>query len=1165
MLATQVVYRVRETFNVELPLQNLFEKPDIESLAKEIEISLGQTQGIETTVIKPREQSDRPLPLSFAQQRLWFLEKTGLSRNAYNMPLALHLEGKLDFAALKQSINQIIARHETLRTKFAQINGIPTQIIKPPFELSLPTKDLSNLTPSQTTTQLQHFLLSARQQQFDLEQDFPIQVLLLKLGATEHILQVTLHHIASDGWSLTVLAKELSAHYTAALEHQPSPLPQLPIQYADFALWQRQHLQGTTLQTQLDYWKQKLLGLPKLQLPIDYPRPAIETFKGASCALTLSPSLTSKLKQLTQQQGVTLFMTLLAGFKVLLHRYSGQDSISVGSLIANRNRSEIEDLIGFFVNSLVMYTDLGGSPSFTEVLKRVRQTAIEAYAHQDLPFEKLVEELQPERSLSHNPLFQVMFALQQSELINPSFSLPNLEVGWYKGSETEVTVRVDLELHLWQEGEEINGYCAYNRDLFAADTIKRMLTHYENILSAAVETPEQPINLLPILSATERQQLLVGWNKTQIDYPTDKCIHELFAAQVEKTPEAVALVFEEQELTYSQLNRKANQLAHELQRLGVAPEVLVGICVQRSVEMVVGLLAIMKAGGAYVPLDPNYPRSRLSQILKQAQLHLLLSDSQSQSQLPATETSVILIDKHLEVSVNPSMNPVSDVKPDNLAYVLFTSGSTGIPKGVGIEHSSAVSLCYWAKTVFTNEELSGVLASTSICFDLSVFELFVPLSCGGKVILALNALYLPSIEAAEQVRLINTVPSAARELMRSNGIPSSVTTVNLAGEPLDQQLVDALYQQSTIKAVYNLYGPSEDTTYSTFALMETGVSPTIGRPIGNTKAYILDSTGEPVPVGVVGELHLAGSGLARGYLNQPELTEEKFIANPFSESGDGKVYKTGDLARYLCDGQIEYLGRVDHQVKIRGFRIEIGEIETVLRQNKTVKETVVVARSEQSGDKRLWAYIVPEVENLSSEDQQLIQTQVSEHKSLVYENGQQLIPQWKQYLLERLPEYMVPSEYVVLSQLPLTPNGKVDRKALPVPETVDKYLSTAYVMPQTETERQIANIWQEVLKVEKVGIYDNFFELGGHSLLLMQVLTKLQEIYTQKTSIVELFQYPTISTLSKHLINKLKKEQVHDSPTTDQSKSKRSARKASMKQQQEQRQQRQQHRQNKSR
>nr|WBQ34533.1 non-ribosomal peptide synthase [Okeania sp. VPG18-21] len=946
----------------------------------EILILLRQAQqgtNTDENSIKPIKRDSNTLPLSFAQQRLWFIEKTGVSRNAYNVSLTLSLEGKLDIVALQKSINQIIARHETLRTKFTQINGIPTQVIKPPFELELPTQDLSNLTPYEQTTQLQHFLLSARQQQFDLEKDFPIQVQLLKLGATEHILQVTLHHIASDGWSLTVFAKELSAHYTAALQNQPSPLPKLAIQYADFAVWQREYLQGTTLQTQLDYWKQKLLGLPKLQLPIDYPRPAIETFKGASCALTLSPSLTSKLKQLTQQQGVTLFMTLLAGFKVLLHRYSGQESISVGSLIANRNRSEIEDLIGFFVNSLVMYTDLGGEPSFTEVLRRVRQTAIEAYAHQDLPFEKLVEELQPERSLSHNPLFQVMFALQQSELINPSFSLPNLEVGWYRGAETEVTVRVDLELHLWQEGEEINGYCAYNRDLFAADTIKRMLTHYENILSAAVETPEQPINLLPILSAKERQKLLVGWNKTQIDYPTNKCIHELFAAQVEKSPDAVALVFEEQELTYSQLNRKANQLAHELQRLGVVPEVLVGICVQRSVEMVVGLLAILKAGGAYVPLDPNYPRSRLSQILEQAQLHMLLTDSQSQSQLPATETSVILIDKHLEVTANPSTHPVSDVQPQNLAYVLFTSGSTGRPKGVAIEHRSPVCLVSWAQTVFDYEQLSGVLASTSICFDLSVFELFVPLSCGGKVILAQNALYLPSLPAAEQVRLINTVPSAARELIRSNGIPSSVGTVNLAGEPLDQELVDALYQQSTIKAVYNLYGPSEDTTYSTFALMALGVSPTIGRPIANTQTYILDDKKQPVPVGVAGELYLAGVGLARGYLNQPQLTEEKFIAHPFSESPDAKVYKTGDLVRYLCDGQIEYLGRQDHQVKIRGFRIEIGEIETVMRQNPTVKEAVVVARSEEVGEQRLFAYIVPEVENLSRDNSELLETQLS--------------------------------------------------------------------------------------------------------------------------------------------------------------------------------------------
>ncbi|NER50689.1 MAG: AMP-binding protein [Symploca sp. SIO1A3] len=731
--------------------------------------------------IKAVERNGNLPPLSFAQQRLWVLEKLGIASNAYNVPLTLHLRGKLELVALKQSLNQLIIRHETLRTTFKEINDIPVQVIQSPFKLELPEVDLSGLTPSLQKTQLQQLLQQENQQQFNIEQDPPIRAKLFNLGETENILLVTLHHIASDGWSVSVFAQELSAFYEAAITGQPCLLPELPVQYADFAIWQRNWLQGEALETQLDYWKEKLQELPQLQLPTDHPRPATETFRGAEQIFSLSEKLTVKLNRLSQQQGVTLFITLLAAFKVLLYRYSGQERIVVGSPIANRNRRQIEGLIGFFVNSLVMYTDLHGEPSFLEVLNRVKQTAIEAYSHQDLPFEKLVDELQPERSLKHNPLFQVMFAVQQTEALVSSFSLSNLEMSLEPVAGVEMTVRMDLELHLWQEGEELKVWCTYNRDLFEAETIQRMLSHYQNLLAAVVENPNQPISLLPLMSETEQQQLLVAWNNTKTNYPTDKCIHELFEAQVQKTPSAVALVFEEQQLTYSQLNSKANQLAHYLQQLGVGPDMLVGICLERSVEMVVGLLAILKGGGAYVPLDPSYPPSRLAQILEDAQLHFLLTDSDSQSQLPTTKTSIILIDQDWGVTAtHRQTNPISSIQPHNLAYVLYTSGSTGRPKGVAIEHGSPVSLLYWAKDVFSDQQLAGVLASTSICFDLSVFELFVPLSWGGKVILVENALHLPSLPAAEQVTLINTVPSAARELIRSKSIPAGVRTVNLA-------------------------------------------------------------------------------------------------------------------------------------------------------------------------------------------------------------------------------------------------------------------------------------------------------------------------------------------------------------------------------------------------
>ncbi|WP_424101436.1 amino acid adenylation domain-containing protein [Moorena producens] len=1118
----------KEVVTPELKQSIVERKADILKLLRKAQTNR-QSDGASSIQPISREQV---IPLSFAQQRLWFIEKMALSSNAYNMPLTLNLVGKLDYVALEKSLNQIIARHETLRTTFSEINGTPVQIIQPSFELELPKKDLSGLTPSEQTTKLQQLLQQENKLSFNLEVDPPIRAQLYELGTTEHILQITLHHIASDGWSLTVLPKELSAIYTATLEDQPSPLPELPIQYADFAVWQNNYLQGETLSSQLNYWKEKLQDLPQLQLPTDHPRPPVQTFNGAGIPINIPAALTSKVKQLTQKQGTTLFMTLLAAFKVLLSRYSGQESIAVGSPIANRNRSEIEGLIGFFVNSLVMYTDLGGKPSFTEVLNRVKQTALEAYSHQDIPFEKLVEELQPERSLSQNPLFQVMFAVQQEEILKPSFRLPNLEVGWYEGAGAEMTVRMDLELHLWPEGEEIKGLCAYNRDLFEAETISRMVSHYENLLSAAVETTERPISKLPLMKEAELEQILVEWNNTKIDYPTDKCIHQLFEAQVEKTPDAVAVVFEEEKLTYSELNNQANQLAHYLQKLGVRSEVLVGICAERSLLMIVGMLGILKAGGAYVPLDPSYPSERLAYTLEDAAAPVLLASESVLDSLPEHQAKIVCLDTIGETITNEGTdNPDSQVTPENLAYVIYTSGSTGKPKGVAIEHHSPVAFCYWATQVFTIKELAAVLASTSICFDLSVFEIFVTLSQGGQVILAQNALALPNIKS--EITLINTVPSVITELSSINAIPDSVKVINLAGEPFSNQLVQRLYQQENIQSVYNLYGPSEYTTYTTFTLLKKGTTtePTIGRPIANTQVYILDSHLQPVPIGVAGELYIGGDGLARGYHNRPELTAEKFIPNPFDNSTSTRLYKTGDLARYLPDGNIAFIGRIDHQVKIRGFRIEMGEIEAFVSQYPDVKENVVIAQSDPAGGKRLVVYIVPKQE--STQDTSLI-------------------PQIRKFLKQKLPEYMIPAAFVLLDAFPLTPNGKIDRRALPVPDTVPSGLSTAYVMPQTETEQLIAKIWQEVLQIEKMGIYDNFFEIGGHSLLIIKVHTKLQELYAQDISIIKLFQYPNISEFSKYLID-LEREKETDYLTTGQAKA-RSDRKTSIKQQRLQRQ-----------
>jgi len=1072
-------------------------------LLKALQKEAAQTQ--ESKAI-PRRVQQTPCVLSFAQQRLWFLTQLDLgSTAAYNIPAAVRLKGVLDVGVLEISLNKIVSRHEALRTTFTQAEGQPVQAIAPSLTLVLPIVDLQELPEAKREAEVHRLVRKEAQRSFNLENDPLLRVTLLRLGEAEHVVLFTMHHIISDGWSMGVLIKELVTLYEAFSTGLPSPLPELPIQYADFAVWQRQWLQGEVRSSQLAYWKEQLNGATTLlALPTDRPRPAVQSFHGGRQTWALSLDLSQALMNLSQQQGVTLFMTLLAAFQTLLYRYTRQDDICVGTPIANRNRAEIEGLIGFFVNTLVLRTDLSGNPSFVDLLSRVREVALGANAHQDLPFEQLVEELQPRRDLSHTPLFQVMFVLQNAPIPSLEFKGLNLTPLVVESS----TAKFDLTLSLENTLQGLIGSWEYNTDLFDAATIASMAGHFQTLLEGIIVDPHQSLSSLPILNAVEQQQLLLKWNDTKANYPQDVFIHQLFEAQVEQTPDAVAVVFGNKQLTYQELNCRANQLAHHLQALGVKPEVLVGICVERSLEMVVGLLGILKAGGAYLPLDPVYPKERLAFMLEDAQVPVLLTQQQLVEKLPDQQARMVIWETDWEaITQHSQKNPVREVTSDNLAYVLYTSGSTGIPKGVAIEHRSPVNLVNWAKEVFTPAHCSGVLASTSICFDLSVFELFVPLSWGNKIILAENALHLSTLPAAKEVTLINTVPSAIAELQRIDAIPASVHTVNLAGEPLQNQLVQKIYQQGTIQQVFNLYGPSEDTTYSTFALVEKGATkpPTIGCPIANTQIYILDNQMQPVPVGVAGELYISGAGLARGYLNHPELTAERFISNPFSKlklentgessshPNNSHLYKTGDLARYLPSGEIEYLGRIDQQVKIRGFRIELGEIEAVLGQHPSLREVVVIAQEDVSGNQCLVAYVVLNQINTPAS------------------------AELRQFLKQKLPEYMIPSAFVLLEALPLTPNGKVDRRALPTPEKLRPDLEAAYVEPQTEIERLIAAVLQEKLQIVKVGIYDNFFDLGGHSLLLVQIHSKLQEILEQEISIIDLFQYPSISSLAKYL------------------------------------------------
>ncbi|MGF1990763.1 MAG: amino acid adenylation domain-containing protein [Nostoc sp. ZfuVER08] len=1080
--------RIEIDLEIEVDVADFFEGMSGRSLVTKL-LAQMTTDALPSLSFIQQEKNTSHHPLSFAQQGLWFINQLTPNTPTYNIPIVINFKGCINFTALQDSLNEIIRRHEVLRTSFRVENGQPVQVVNQAVSVTLEVEDLRYLSENERTQEARRLATDLVKQPFDLSAQSLLRSKILQLNDRSYQLLVTIHHIIADGWSMGILIKELTALYEAFSTDKVSPLSELPIQYRDFVNWQRKWLDGERIQSLLSYWKQKLQGdLPVLNLPTDRARSPVQTFNGAQAKLVLSQSLTKELKNLSRQQGVTLFMTLLTAFKILLYRYTGQTDILVGSPIANRNKAEIESLIGLFVNVLILRTELSGDLSFQKLLRRVKSTALEAYIHQDLPFEKLVEELQPNRDLSYNPLFQVMFVLQNVQISNPTLS--DVSVFYEEGYNG--TSKFDLTLFMEDFEQGLLATCEYNTDLFNADTITRMLGNFQTLLESIISDTQQCISNLQILTPSELQQLLVEWNDTQTDYPQDKYIHQLFEEQVEKTPDAVAVVFENQQLTYRELNNRANELAHYLQNLGVKSEVIVGVCIKRSPEILIALLAILKAGGAYVPLDPAYPQERLTFMLEDSQAKVLLTQSHLVELFAQLSVDIICIDRNSQLlSRQSTANLPSEVKSHHLAYVIYTSGSTGVPKGVAIEHQNCVALLTWSRGVFTDDDLAGVLASTSICFDLSVFELFVPLSWGGKVILVENTLHLPSVTA--EVSLVNTVPSIITELLQINGLPSSVKTVNLAGEPLQNQLVQQIYQNNYIQRVLNLYGPSEDTTYSTFAQVNRDNNVTIGRPITNTQIYLLDTNLQPVPIGVPGEIYIGGAGLARGYLNRAELTDEKFITNPFSSQIKSRLYKTGDLARYLPDGNLEYLGRVDNQVKIRGFRIELGEIENALLKHSAVGEVVIVVREDKVGDKQLVAYIVS------------LQNQIP------------TVSELRNYLKTLLPNYMIPNIFTFLDTLPLLPNGKVDRRALRVPDSLRPTLTTTYQVPQSQMEQQIAKLWQEVLHLEQVGIHDNFFDLGGHSLLVLTVNNKLRGILQRDISVVTMFQNPTIYSLAQYL------------------------------------------------
>ncbi|OHX36745.1 hypothetical protein BJL95_07520, partial [Methylomonas sp. LWB] len=1031
-----------------------------------------------------------------AQQRLWFLDQFEPNSPFYNIPVALHLKGRVDIAALTQSFQEIVRRHEVLRTIFVMgEGGEPVQKILPDLKLDVDRIDLSAEQIDQASV-WQAMCREEAAKPFDLQRGPLIRASLLILvdsgSEQEAILMLTMHHIVSDGWSSAVLINEFAALYRAFSQGRPSPLAELPIQYADFACWQRRWLSGGELDRQLSYWRQRLADATGvLELPTDRPRPAVMTYRGSNISFEIPLELARQARALSKQYNVTLFMLLLAVFKLLLSRYSGQTDLCVGIPVANRNRREIEDLIGFFVNTLVLRSDLSANPTFAELLEQIRATVLDAQNHQDLPFEKLVEALQPVRDPSRSPLFQVMFVLQNHDSL--ALSLPDLEVAVLEDDTR--TAKFDLTLHIqdWPDGR-LSGSFEYNTDLFDAETVTGLARHYFILLQAALERPQIRISELPLLSDGEKRQILEDWNAIGIEYPQGHCIHQLFEAQAERTPAAVALCFEDKTLTYAELNAKANQLAHYLISQGVGPDVLVGICIERSLEMVIGLLGIVKAGGAYVPLDPSYPEERLRYMLDDACVDLLLTRQGLATAVGlARRRTVYLDDDWLQLAFCREHNPTPRNHPLDTAYIIYTSGSTGQPKGVAVAHGNALHSTQ-ARFAYYADPVRAYLLLSSFAFDSSVAGIFWTLGQGG-------CLCLPKDEAGKD-------PVALADLIERHGVshmlalPSlyallleqasekldSLKAAIVAGEACATEVVKRHFAALPAVKLYNEYGPTEATVWSSVyqaSLDDLDRPLAIGRPIGNVRLYILDSYLNPAPVGVAGELYIGGAGIVRGYLNRPALSAERFIPDPF-QAGGGRLYKTGDLARYRADGAIEFLGRIDHQVKIRGFRIELGEIEARLLQHPDVKEAAVLAREDQPGDKRLVAYLV--------EDQL----------------GTLVIDELKVQLKQTLPDYMVPSAFVVLDEMPLSANGKLDRKKLPAPD-IGEQLRKPYVAPRTETETLLAEIWREVLGVEKVGVEDDFFELGGHSLLATQLAFAVQNRLRLPFPVKAVFEKPTVA------------------------------------------------------
>ncbi|MBI3472584.1 MAG: amino acid adenylation domain-containing protein [Candidatus Solibacter usitatus] len=1065
------------------------------------ELSPGEKRVRLAELMRRKAAAPKTVPLSFAQQRLWFLDQLSPGNAFYNVDTALPLNMPVDAGTLEKSLNEIVRRHAGLRTTFRAENGQPVQIVAPRLDLTVPVVDLRALAEPERQAEAHRLANQEAQRPFDLSAGPLIRATLLKLADAAHILLLTLHHIAADGWSMNVFFRELSTIYDAFTDGKPSPLPELPIQYSDFAVWQRGWLQADVLQYQLDYWKRQLADLPALQLPCDHPRPPIQTYGGAFQLIKLPAGLSADLKSLSQAEGVTLFMTLLAAFQILLSRYTGQEDVAVGTPIAGRNRVEVEALIGFFVNTLVLRTDLSADLSFRKLLGQVREVCLGAYAHQDLPFEMLVGELQPERDLSRNPLFQVMFQLikmpsdEGADWTEPAFDV------------VRGTSIFDLALHAGEGPHGIVGNWEYSTELFERATILRMSAHLERLLEGIAADPDRPISQLRLLDDSERRRVLVEWNQTECEYPGPGCLHHLFEAQAARAPGAVALAGEGVQWSYQELDRRANLLAAYLRKLGVGADVPVVVSMERSAEMFAAVLGILKAGGAYVPLDPAYPRERRALILADLESPVVLAQERLREALAPHASRLVCLDSEWERIERENDVPAAAAGPEpspaNLAYVLYTSGSTGVPKGVAMSHGALVNLLAWQARNSTAGPGTRTLQYASLNFDVSCQEMFATWGSGGTLVLISEetrrdaVLLLRFLEQQRVERLfvpfvaLNQLAEAAfgRDTVRP-----PIREIITAGEALRITPRIAAWIGSLKECtLFNQYGPTESHVVTAYTLAgppdQWPALPPIGRPISNVQIYVLDRHLQPVPAGVPGDLYIGGAGLARGYWSRPELTADRFIPDPFHAGG--RLYKTGDVARYRPDGNIEFVGRSDDQVKIRGYRVELGEVESLLTRHPGVREAVVIARDEESGHKRLVAYLVP---------------------SDPAPDAAQL----RHCLLEHLPEYMTPSAFVFLDALPLLPNGKVNRRILPAPPSAGAVQSRAETAPRNPTEEKLAAIWSGVLGLERVGVHDNFFaDLGGHSLLATQIVSRVRDAFGVDLPLTTIFEKATVASMAE--------------------------------------------------